>query len=69
MSFTEWEAAQDPEKIFEWGQTSAEVKSLIDCLKKPFKELPHTTRWYFYSDYIQVSVGEKNELLQTTKDI
>lgn len=68
MSFAEWEAAQDPEKIFEWGQSTKETNSLMEHMKKPFKDMPHSTRWHFYSQYTHTSIGEQNEELQISKD-
>lgn len=67
MSFNEWCAAQDPEKILEWGQTTNEENSLVEHMTKTFKDISHSTKWYFYSDYVQISVAEQNDKINNSK--
>lgn len=67
MSFSEWEAVQDPEKVFEWGQTTKQTDSLMEHIKKRFKDTPHSTRWHFYSNYVHNQVGEEYEKINSSK--
>lgn len=67
MSFDEWEAAQDPEHVFEWGSTTKELDAALQHFKKPFKEIPESTKQFFYSNYVHKTVGEQNEQINSSK--
>ena len=61
MSFDEWQASQDQEKLFEWGCTSAEPHSLAESHKKPFRDVPEDIRNMFYTGYVSQSVHDQNK--------
>lgn len=67
MSFEEWVDDQDPDSVFEWGQTTNKENSLMEHMKRPFREVPDSTKHFFYDQYVHDTVGKQNEKINSSK--
>jgi hypothetical protein len=52
MSFEEWETAQNPETMYEWGSTAKSGTSEMIHNKMSFKDMPPDARLLFYRQYV-----------------